>query len=183
MKERDDRKPLLGIIQLDDVYWGGEHRGGKRWRGFENKTPFVAAVALNEAHHLIAMNMNVVKGFRTAEIKRWAGKHLEPGSLPCFSAVLDRGCHYYTIVIGGGPNSMTGDELAWINTMIGNVKGSINGTYPAINPKHLLRDLAEFCDRFIRRFDLQAMMLRFLVSAANIPPMPGRLLKLAEACG
>jgi hypothetical protein len=27
MKERDDRKPLNGIIQRDDVYWGGEHRG------------------------------------------------------------------------------------------------------------------------------------------------------------
>ncbi|MEY4211685.1 MAG: hypothetical protein RLZ92_2066 [Pseudomonadota bacterium] len=47
MKEQDDRKPLTGIIQLDDVYWGGEHRGGKRGRGSENKTPFVAAVALN----------------------------------------------------------------------------------------------------------------------------------------
>jgi hypothetical protein len=30
MKERDDRKLLNGIIQLDDVYWGGEHRSGKK---------------------------------------------------------------------------------------------------------------------------------------------------------
>jgi len=44
MKERDDRKPLTRIIQLDDVFWGGEHRGGKRARGAENKTPFVAEV-------------------------------------------------------------------------------------------------------------------------------------------
>jgi len=28
MKERDDSKPLIGTIQLDDVYWGGERRGG-----------------------------------------------------------------------------------------------------------------------------------------------------------
>jgi hypothetical protein len=27
MKERDDSKPLSRIIQLDDVYWGGECRG------------------------------------------------------------------------------------------------------------------------------------------------------------
>ncbi|NOX75503.1 MAG: IS1595 family transposase [Gammaproteobacteria bacterium] len=33
MKERDDSRPLSGIIQLDDVYWGGEYRGGKRGRG------------------------------------------------------------------------------------------------------------------------------------------------------
>ena len=27
MKERDDSKPLSGLVQLDDVYWGGELRG------------------------------------------------------------------------------------------------------------------------------------------------------------
>ncbi len=32
MKERDDSKPLSGIIQIDDAYWGGEHRGGSRGR-------------------------------------------------------------------------------------------------------------------------------------------------------
>ena len=29
-KESDDKQPISGIIQLDDVYWGGERRGGKR---------------------------------------------------------------------------------------------------------------------------------------------------------
>lgn len=33
MKESDDKQPISGIIQLDDVYWGGERRGGKRGRG------------------------------------------------------------------------------------------------------------------------------------------------------
>jgi len=189
MNERDDGKPLSGIIQLDDVYWGGEHRGGKRGRGSENKTPFVAAVALNEDHHPIAMNLNVVKGFRTTEIKRWATKHLEPGSfvysdgLACFSAVLENGCHHYSIVTGGGPHSVNREEFEWGNTMIGNVKRSINGTYHAINPRHLPRYLAEFCYRFNRRFDLQSMMPRFLFAAAHTPPIPGRLLKLAEAYG
>jgi hypothetical protein len=189
MKERDDGKPLSGIIQLDDVYWGGERRGGKRGRGSENKTPFVAAVSLNDEHHPIAMNFNVVTGFRTSEIKRWAGNHLEPGSsvysdgLACFSAVLDHGCHHYSIVTGGGPNSVTRDEFQWVNTMIGNVKRAINGTYHAIHSKHLPRYLAEFCYRFNRRFDLVAMMPRFIYAAAHTPPIPGRLLKLAEAYG
>ena len=56
---------LSGTIQLDDVYWGGERRGGKRGRGSANKVPFVAAVSLNNEGHPIAMNMNVVKGFRS----------------------------------------------------------------------------------------------------------------------
>ena len=189
MKERDDGKPLGGIIQLDDVYWGGERRGGKRGRGSENKTPFVAAVALNEDHHPVAMNLQVVRGFRSDEVARWAKKRLLPGSLvysdglACFAAVLDAGCHHVSIVTGGGPQSVTKEEFAWVNTMIGNVKNAIHGAYHAINPKHLPRYLAEFCYRFNRRFDLLAMMPGFLHAAAHTPPMPYRLLKLAEAYG
>ncbi len=189
MKERDDSKPLSGIIQLDDVYWGGERRGGKRGRGSENKTPFVAAVALNSNGHPLSMNMSVVKGFKSTEIARWAKQHLEPGSLvysdglPCFSAVTAAQCRHYAIVTGGGPESVTRAEFAWVNTLIGNVKRAINGTYHAINPKHLPRYLAEFCYRFNRRFQLQDMSPRFAYVAVRTPPMPGRLLKLAEAYG
>jgi transposase-like protein len=53
MKERDDSKPLSGTIQLDDVYWGGECRGGKRDLGSANKVPLVAAVSLNEDGHQV----------------------------------------------------------------------------------------------------------------------------------
>ena len=41
MRERDDRRPLRGIVEFDDVYLGGETSGGKRGRGAERKTPFV----------------------------------------------------------------------------------------------------------------------------------------------
>jgi len=48
MKECDDSKVLTGIIQLDDAYWGGEHHGGKREHSSPNKTPFVAALSVND---------------------------------------------------------------------------------------------------------------------------------------
>lgn len=189
MKERDDSKPISGVIQLDDVYWGGEHRGGKRGRGSENKTPFVAAVALNKEGHPVSMNMNVVKGFTSAEITRWATRHLEPGSLvfsdglSCFSAVASAKCKHYALVTGGGPESVSREEFMWVNTMIGNVKRAIDGTYHSINPKHLPRYLAEFCYRFNRRFQLDNMLPRLAYVAVRTPPMPGRFLKLAEAYG
>ncbi len=72
MKERDDSRPLSGIIQLDDVYWDGEWHGGSRGRGSENKTPYVAAVSTNKEGHPIAMSMTVIKGFRLTEISKWA---------------------------------------------------------------------------------------------------------------
>lgn len=189
MKERDDSQPLSGTIQLDDVYWGGELRGGSRGRGSKNKTPFVTAVSINEEGHPVAMNMNVVKGFRLKEISRWAKRHLQAGSivysdgLACFSAVKEAECEHISIVTGGGPESVTKREFAWVNTMIGNIKTAMTGSYHAINPKHLPRYLAEFCYRFNRRFQLEDMIPRFSYIALRTPPMPGRLLSMAEDYG
>ncbi len=47
MMEREDEKPLAGLVQVDDVYLGGV-REGKRGRGAEGKTPFVAALETTE---------------------------------------------------------------------------------------------------------------------------------------
>lgn len=189
MKERDDEKPLSGIIQLDDVYWGGELHGGSRGRGSENKTPFVAAVSVNAEGNPISMNMNVVEGFRSIEIARWSKQHLQAGSevvsdgLACFTAVTEAGCTHTPIVTGGGPKSVKKEEFHWVNTMIGNVKNAITGTYHAIGHQHLPRYLAEFCYRFNRRFDLRNMFPRFVYIAIRTPPMPNRLLSLAESYG
>jgi len=166
MKERDDSQPLSGTIQLDDVYWGGELRGGSRGRGSKNKTAFVAAVSITEAGHPVAMNMNVVKGFRLKEISRWEKRHLQAGStvysdgLACFTAVKEAECKHISIVTGGGPESVTKREFAWVNTMIGNIKTAMSGFYHAINPKHLPRYLAEFCYRF-RGYDSAFHLHRF----------------------
>ena len=189
MKERDDSRPLSGTIQLDDVYWGGERHGGSRGRGSENKTPYITAVSTNEAGHPVAMSMTVIKGFRLTEVSKWAQQHLQSGSqvvsdgLACFTAVKEAGCRHKSIVTGGGYQSVTKEEFTWVNTMIGNVKNSITGTYHAIGAKHLPRYLAEFCYRFNRRFQLDDMLPRFIYIALRTPPIPNRLLKLAENCG
>mgnify|MGYP000444467178 CR=1 FL=1 len=189
MKERDDSQPLSGIIQLDDVYWGGERRGGKRGRGSANKVPFVAAVEVTPDGHPIAMNMNVVKGFQSKEIERWSKKHLAPGSsvvsdgLACFASVQKAGCLHTSIVTGGGPDCVTLEEFTWVNTMIGNVKNALTGTYHSVSKKHLPRYLAEFCYRFNRRFQLEDMIPRLAYVAVRTPPMPMQLLKMAEAYG
>ncbi len=189
MKERDDSKPLSGIIQLDDVYWGGERRGGKRGRGSANKVPFVAAVEVTPDGHPIAINMNVVKGFQAKEIERWSKKHLAPGSsvisdgLACFASVQKAGCLHTSIVTGGGPDCVALEEFTWVNTMIGNVKNALTGTYHSVSKKHLPRYLAEFCYRFNRRFQLEDMIPRLAYVAVRTPPMPMQLLKMAEAYG
>tara|TARA_Y100001001_G_C7814953_1_gene241190 strand:- start:12 stop:248 length:237 start_codon:yes stop_codon:yes gene_type:complete len=71
-------------------------------------------------------------------------------------------------------------EFNWDNTLLGNVKNAITGNYHAIRGQHAPRYLAEFECRFNRRYDLNAMLPRFLAVAARTPPMPHRLLRMAE---
>ena len=61
-------------MQVDDAYLGGETRGGKRGRGAQGKTPFVAAVQVTEEGP-VALRMSL-KGFRKQEIAAWAHRHL-----------------------------------------------------------------------------------------------------------
>jgi hypothetical protein len=86
-------------------------------------------------------------------------------------------------VTGGGPESVKKEQFIWVNTMIGNVKNSILGTYHAINHKHLPRYLAEFSYRFNRRFTLENMHPRFAHIASGTPPMPNKYLRVAELYG
>ena len=189
MKERDDSQPLAGIIQMDDAYWGGERRGGKRGRGAPNKVPFVAAVATDEEQHPIAMRFSKLEGFSKAEIARWSTKHLVSSctvvsdGLECFSAVKKAGCKHIAIVTGGGPDSVKHEAFTWVNTMVGNVKRALDGTYHKVSEAHLPRYLAEFCYRFNRRFRLEDMLARLAYAAVRTPPMPLQLLTMAEPSG
>jgi len=160
MKEHDDNQSLSGNIQMDDAYLGGERPGGKRGRGAAGKTPFVAAVQTNGDGHPIAMRLSKLQGVRKTELAAWAQKHLRAATyvvsddLNCFTGITTAGCAHETIVTGGGPASVNHEALTWVNTMLGNVKNAIQGTYHGISDQHAPRYLAEFGSRFNRRFDL-----------------------------
>ena len=184
MVERDAEQTLGDNVQMDDAYWGGARHGGKRGRGSPGKAPFVAAVACNEAGHPIAMRMDTVSGFRKTALADWAKHHLAPGTkvvsdgLRCFSSVTQAACTHLPTITGGGPPDETDRTFWWINTMLGNVKKAMHGTYHALRPKYLQRYLSEFCYRFNRRFDLAALVPRLLVAAARTPPLSYRLATL-----
>ena len=59
-------------------------------------------------------------------------------------------------------------DFVWINTLLGNVKNALHGTYHALRRKYLQRYLSEFC----YRFDLAALVPRLLHAAAHTPPLP-----------
>ena len=172
MKERDDTRPLGGSVQLDDAYWG--------------KTLFVAAVELNPKGRPVRMRLSRVGAFQSDEIAAWAKCCLEPGTvvfsdaLGCFPAVQRAGCFHQPFTTGGGPASAKHPALSWVNTLLGNLKRSMHGSYHHVSSKHLPRYLAEFSYRFNRRFSLREMFPRLAYVALRTPPMPNRVLKLAE---
>lgn len=190
MKERDDSKPIASsIIQLDDAYWGGKKRDGRRGRGATGKLPFVAAVSTNDQGQPIEMRFSQVRAFSKEAIIDWAAKHLYSGDkvvsdgLNCFNGLGEAGFDHKVIITGGGATSVKIAEFKWVNTIIGNVKKALHGTFHAVSKKHFARYLAEFCYRFNRRFDLRQLIPRFSYVALRTPPIPQRLLKVAEFCG
>ncbi len=98
----------------------------------------------------------------------------------CFGAVTEAGCKHEVGKTGPGPASARPPAFKWVNTALGNIKAAIVSTYRAIHEKHVARYLAEFEYRFNRRYDLAAMIPRLTWVSTRTPPMPYRLLKLAE---
>jgi hypothetical protein len=186
MMERDAGKRLTGRVEIDDVYLGGERSGGKRGRGAPGKTPFVAAVETTPAGQPVRLKLSRVEGFTIKALSSFARRCLGPGStvvsdgLQCFAGVTDAGCTHQPMVTGGGAAAVRKPAFKWVNTALGNIKAAMVGTYRSVNSKHVPRYLAEFQYRFNRRYDLAAMLPRLCWASTRTPPMPYRLLKLAE---
>lgn len=187
MYEREQTTMLSERIEVDDAYLGGELPGGKVGRGSENKVPFIAAVQTNNQGHPLYAIFSTVKSFSKEEVESWARRSLVPDSvvvsdgLWCFQAVEDAGCFHHREVVGKGRKSTDMECFSWINTILGNLKNAITGTYHAFDfEKYAYRYLGEFQYRFNRRFDLRSMLRRLVVAAVNTKRISETQLRLAE---
>ena len=73
------------------------------------------------------------------------------------------------------------DCFRWVNTILGNLKTAITGTYHAFDfEKYAHRYLAEAQYRFNRRFDLPEMFKRFVFATVRSGKVPEHKLRLAE---
>ncbi len=69
----------------------------------------------------------------------------------------------------------------WINTILGNLKIAIAGTYHAFNfEKYAHRYLAEFQYRFNRCFDLRSLLPRLVFACVSIGKRPEAWLRQTE---
>ena len=97
--------------------------------------------------------------------------------------VTEADCDHISMKTSGHLDLLDHPAFKWVNIMIGNVKNSLRGSCHAISKNHLPRYLAEYCFRFNNRFNLRQLLPKLALAAVNTPPMPYRLLKLAEPSG
>ena len=150
------------------------------------KTPFVAAVETTPEGKPVRLKLRRVTSFCSTSIVQGSPS----ASLDPACAVVSDGLRVSAASPTPGAATRSSrparvraaarmPAFKWVNTALGNIKAAITGTYRAINSKHVPRYLAEFEYRFNRRYDLAAMIPR-LAGPPPDPPMPYRLLKLAE---
>ena len=188
MGQRDARYLLSGRVEIDDAYLGGERAGSiNGGRKAANKSAFVAAVQTSENGRPLYLRLVPVADFTNQEMAQWAQRYLAPGchvvsdGTPAFAQVRQVGAIHERHVTGGGRQGAQTPQLHWVNTLLGNLKTSVAGTYHSFDhAKYAARYLAEFCYRFNRRFDLPAMLPRLLRALVTTRPLPLKMLRVSE---
>ena len=187
MVDREQWRQLTGRVEIDDAYLGGEVRGAKAGRGSPNKTPFVVAVQTTESAQAILMCLSQ-RPFTKESIRDFAAMSLAAPAtlvcdgLGCFTAVRGMGILHEPHVTGGGAASVKNPALLAVNTVLGNIKTSLAGTYHAFGfRKYAHRYLGQVQYLFNRRFDLRAVLGRLARAASQAGPCPLRAVRAAES--
>lgn len=186
MRLSEDGRQLTGRVEIDDAYLGGQRSGGKAGRGSENKVPFLAAVQTSEAGHphLVCFSQ---RPFTKEAVSEFISQSMVlpltvvSDGLGCFRASVDLGAVHDRTVTGGGKASVKLEQFRAVNTVLGNLKTALTGTYHAVKfYKYASRYLAEVQYRFNRRYDLRSILGRLIRAAATTMPHRECFLRIAE---
>lgn len=186
MRLREQPRQLSGRVEIDDAYLGGERAGGKPGRGSENKVPFVAAVQTTEDGQAVLVCLSL-RPFTNQAMTEFAKRSLVrpltvvSDGLTCFTAMAAHAGIHDRHITGGGAAAVKNPKFRAVNTILGNLKTALSGTYKAFDfTKYGHRYLAEFQYRFNRRFHLEALLRRLAIAIVQCAPCPERLIRAAE---
>ena len=186
MRQRELSRQLTGRVEIDDAYLGGEVHGAKAGRGSPNKVAFVAAVQTTESGQPVFVCFSK-RAFTKQSIEAFAARSLAlpitlvSDGLSCFTAVQGTGILHERHVTGSGAASVRHPSFLAVNTVLGNLKTSLAGTYHAFGfDKYADRYLAQVQYLFNRRFDLSAILRRLTIAACRTSRCPLRVVRAAE---
>ena len=154
MQERDTRYSLRGIIEIDDSYFGGKRKPGKRGRGAGGKVPVMVAVESGQkgAGHV---GLSKVESLRSEQVKIFLQEKVHKASTLrsdgyVIYGPLSQSFHLTQMPVLG---TRAAELFPQVHRVIGRVKTWLRGTHFHVSEKHLNRYLAEFSYRFNRRFE------------------------------
>jgi hypothetical protein len=99
------------------------------------------------------------------------GSQVLSDGLACFRAVTTANCRH-KVLVNGDKHLKWLPQFRWINTLLGNLKTSFNGTFHAFNfDKYARRYLGGCCFRFNRRFAMAAMTERIANAVCCCKPV------------
>lgn len=133
---------MSGRVEVVDAYLGEVRPGGKRGCAAAGKTPLVAALETSLDRKPRRLKLQVVKGFREAEIARLAQSSFAAGSnvvsdaLSCWRVVTMAGCDHLPMATGSGKKAAQWPSFNRVNTTLGNIKTALAGTYHHVSAKH-----------------------------------------------
>ena len=127
------------------------------------------------------------QAFTNEGVGEFAARSIAPSAtvvsdgLWCFGAVQLVGADHERVVTGSGKASTTLPQFRAVNTLLGNLKCSLGGTYHAFDfAKYAHRYLAEAQYRFNHRFNLRSILARLVRAACLTNPTPVFAIRVAE---
>ena len=165
MKLQDTKYQLNNVIEMDEGFFGGQKRGGKRGRGTD-KEKVVAEVSLNNKGKAQFAKLTDVPVLHASMLNQIAIETIRKGS-----EIMTDGNRAYGGLEFAGFNHTTvkcAEQLHWLHIVISNAKTFLKGTYHgACESKHYQRYLDEFCYRFNRRFWENQLFNRLLFACVS----------------
>lgn len=169
MENRENNYLLEGIVELDDTFVGAPTKGGKRGRG-TNKMKIEVALSKTADGKPLYLKLKCLPNLKGVTIGKFAKKHIKEGSTietdaaQAYKKTLAESYMHIFHVFDANSES-----LAWLHTMVSNMKAFISGTYHGVERKHVDLYLAEFCFRFNRRLFFENLYERLACASMSAP--------------
>jgi len=171
MGQRDSEYVLSGIVEVDDTYFGGKKKSGKRGCGTA-KSKVLVAVSKTDEGKPQYLKMQVVKNLKSKTIRLFSTDNIKENSQIQTDSYhsyrklsAEKFAHAYEVY---DPNS---NWLHWLYILIGNAKSFVGGTFHGLKMKYLQLYLNEFCYRFNRRYFEDSIFVRLAVASIGSTPL------------
>ena len=153
---RSGRERLVGRVEVDEAYVGGQ-KEGTRGRGAEGKTLVLVAVEGDAKRKLGRVRFRCVEAIDRTTVESFVRDYVEPGTqvvtdgLSVYDKLKAAGFNHRPHVVTTGGDAAR-RQLDHVHLVISLLKRWLGGTHQgAVTPSHLQAYLDEFSFRFNRR--------------------------------